>query len=193
MTRDEAYKALEIELGTELEGIKRAFRRLSKRYHPDKHTEDNHDWAVEHFRQTKQAYQVLLSSLEEDKAKQAKERLSHLRRLRIAPDGTLQESVLLGVHPSYCIDVGAWNKEPPFFSRIIFKLASNLEHLELRTFKTEDFENLDHLRKAESLGTLEVDDPPSSLTVLTKVDRRGGIKMSLLGEHRFLKFQWKQP
>lgn len=189
----EAYAILELPLGADTPAVKGAFRRLSKRYHPDKHSEDNQDWAAQNFRRVKEAYELVLALAAEQDALEERSRLDKLRRLAVGEDGTLQESVLLALQPELCLDVGAWGKEPPFYSRFALKLRHAVPKLELAVYKSDDFENLKRLESAQLLGRLELADPPPSVTVLTKIDAQGQVKISLLGEHRFLDFEWREP
>jgi hypothetical protein len=193
MDEVEAFSILELSAEAGLVQVKAAFRRLSKRYHPDKHSEDNQDWAAQNFRRVKAAYEWLVPVLEEREAVSAHERLQQIRRLAIGKDATLQESLLLELAPSFCLDVGAWGKEPPFYSRLSLKLSGPLPSLQIAVYKSEDFENARFLKGAQPMGSLELIQPPPSVTILTKVDARGHVKISLLGEHRFLDFEWHAP
>ena len=193
MQETEAYGTLELPAGAGLSEIKGAFRRLSKRYHPDKNSAENHDWAAHHFRQVKEAYELLVQKEEANEAETRKSRLRELRSLAVGADGTLHESILLQVSPTLCLDVGAWGKEPPFYSRLSLKLSALVPRLEVPVFKSDDFENAGLLKNSRALGRLEVVDPPPSVTVLTRADTQGLIRISLLGEHRFLEFDWRAP
>ena len=193
MDEREAYAALELPTSAGLADVKTAFRKLSKRYHPDKNSAENHDWAAHHFRQVKEAYQLLVQKEEANEAETRKAQLRELRRLAVGADGTLHESILLQVSPTLWLDVGAWGKEPPFYSRLSLKLSALAPRLEVPVFKSDDFENAGLLKSARALGRLEVVDPPASVTVLTRVDTQGLVRISLLGEHRFLEFDWRTP
>jgi DnaJ-like protein len=189
----EADAILEVAPGADLAEVKGAFRKLSKRYHPDKHTEDNQDWASKNFRRIKEAYEWLVPVLEDRAAQLERSRVEQLRTLALGEDATLQESVLLELGSAFCLDVGAWGKEPPFYSRMSLKLSGPLRRLEIGVYKSGDFENVRFLAAARPLGRLELADPPPSVTILTKVDAQGRVKISLLGEHRFLDFAWHPP
>jgi DnaJ domain len=189
----EAYSILELLPDADLAEVKGAFRRLSKRYHPDKHSQDNQSWAADNFRRVKHAYEALAAILQNRESAFRLAQLARLRSLEIAADATLQESILLEIAPSYCLDVGAWGKELPFYSRLALKLSGPSDRLQIGVFKSADFENARYLRDAVALGRLDVPKPPPSVTVLTKIDAHGHIRISLLGEHRFLDFEWHAP
>ena len=56
------YQILQVPKDADTATIKKAYRRLAKLYHPDRHrdaTEDEVERAEELFRQVKQAYEVL--------------------------------------------------------------------------------------------------------------------------------------
>ena len=62
--RDDAYKILEIEKGADPQAIKRAYRKMAKKFHPDKvqHLGKEHQkGAEEKFRKVQEAYEQLLS------------------------------------------------------------------------------------------------------------------------------------
>jgi curved DNA-binding protein CbpA len=52
------YQVLELERGASHEEVKRAFRRLAMRYHPDRNPQDTRQ-AEERFKQINEAYEVL--------------------------------------------------------------------------------------------------------------------------------------
>lgn len=62
MTVNEAAQILEIPLNATAEQLKKAFRTLSKKYHPDKNPGDKH--AEEMFKKVNEAHQVFLKYLE---------------------------------------------------------------------------------------------------------------------------------
>jgi hypothetical protein len=189
----EAYAALELVPGTSMDEVRQAFRRLSKRYHPDKHTDDNRDWASESFRHVRAAYDFLVRLAEAEARQDRQARVQRLRRLVVSKEGVLQESVLIAVHEGLCVDVGAWGRQPPFYSRLSLKLGAAVPRLELDVLRSDDFENATLLRSARSLGRLKLSEPLTALTILTKIDAGGRVKISLLGEHRFLNFEWHEP
>lgn len=51
------YKILEVKPQASLQEIRKSFRRLAMRYHPDKHPEDK--VALAHFREIQEAYEIL--------------------------------------------------------------------------------------------------------------------------------------
>ena len=62
--RDDAYKILEIEKGADPQAVKRAYRKMAKKFHPDKvqHLGKEHQkGAEEKFRKVQEAYEQLLS------------------------------------------------------------------------------------------------------------------------------------
>jgi DnaJ like chaperone protein len=61
-----AYKILEIEKGTSPQAIKKAYRKMAKKFHPDKvqHLGEAHKkGAEEKFRKVQEAYEQLQSEL----------------------------------------------------------------------------------------------------------------------------------
>ena len=60
--KDNAYKILEIEKSVTNEEVKKAYRKMAKKYHPDKviHLGKEHQkGAEEKFRQVQQAYETI--------------------------------------------------------------------------------------------------------------------------------------
>ncbi|MEC8134248.1 MAG: DnaJ domain-containing protein, partial [Bacteroidota bacterium] len=65
-SREEAYKILEIEKGASPLAIKKAYRKMAKKFHPDKvqHLGEEHQkGAEEKFRKVQQAYEQLQGEL----------------------------------------------------------------------------------------------------------------------------------
>ena len=65
-SREEAYKILEIEKGASPLAIKKAYRKMAKKFHPDKvqHLGEEHQkGAEEKFRKVQQAYEQLQCEL----------------------------------------------------------------------------------------------------------------------------------
>ena len=58
------YKILELKPQASLQDIRKHFRRLAMRYHPDKHPEDK--VALAHFREIQEAYEVLMDPLKRE-------------------------------------------------------------------------------------------------------------------------------
>ena len=64
--KDNAYKILEINKGASVDEIKSAYRKMAKKYHPDKVThlgEEHRKGAEEKFRQVQEAYETLQREL----------------------------------------------------------------------------------------------------------------------------------
>ncbi len=57
MSRRDYYKILHVFPGSSAEEIKKSYRRLVLKYHPDRH--DNNDHLTEHFREIQAAYETL--------------------------------------------------------------------------------------------------------------------------------------
>ena len=55
---DKYYKILELENNASLDDIKKAYRKLAVKYHPDKNP-DNKEHAEEKFKEISQAYEIL--------------------------------------------------------------------------------------------------------------------------------------
>jgi DnaJ-class molecular chaperone len=53
------YAVLELVPSATREDVKKAFRQLSLRWHPDKHPEERREQATERFREIAEAYEVL--------------------------------------------------------------------------------------------------------------------------------------
>ena len=65
-SKDNAYKILEIEKSATVEEVKAAYRKMAKKYHPDRvaHLGDEHrKGAEEKFRQVQEAYETLQAEL----------------------------------------------------------------------------------------------------------------------------------
>ncbi len=56
--KKEYYKTLGVDRGSSQDEIKRAYRRLAKKYHPDLNKE-NHKESEEKFKEVSEAYEVL--------------------------------------------------------------------------------------------------------------------------------------
>ena len=57
MSKRDYYEVLGIERGADQKEIKKAYRRLAQKYHPDRNPDD--DTAAEKFREVSEAYEVL--------------------------------------------------------------------------------------------------------------------------------------
>ena len=65
-SKDNAYKILEVDKSASVEEIKAAYRRMAKKYHPDKVVhlgEEHRKGAEEKFRQVQEAYETLQKKL----------------------------------------------------------------------------------------------------------------------------------
>ena len=61
------YKILEIPRSANAKQIKKAFRKLAKKYHPDKNPEEKQKWAKEKFSEISNAYEVLSDPKQKEK------------------------------------------------------------------------------------------------------------------------------
>lgn len=57
MSKRDYYEVLEVEKGADEKEIRRAYRRMAMRYHPDRNPDDKE--AEEKFKEAKEAYEVL--------------------------------------------------------------------------------------------------------------------------------------
>ena len=65
-SKDNAYKILEIDKSASVDEIKAAYRKMAKKYHPDKVAhlgEEHRKGAEEKFRQVQEAYELLQKEL----------------------------------------------------------------------------------------------------------------------------------
>ena len=66
-TRD--YEALEVPLGASKAEVKKAYKKLAMKWHPDKH-KDNEEEAKARFQEIQRAYQSLMSTDEDQRVEQ---------------------------------------------------------------------------------------------------------------------------
>ena len=57
MSKRDYYEVLGVEKGADQKEIKKAYRRLAQKFHPDRNPDDN--TAAEKFREVSEAYEVL--------------------------------------------------------------------------------------------------------------------------------------
>ncbi|MFW5659651.1 MAG: DnaJ domain-containing protein, partial [Bacteroidota bacterium] len=60
MTKRDYYEVLGVDKGADQKEIKKAYRRLARKYHPDRNPDD--DSAAEKFREVSEAYEILTDS-----------------------------------------------------------------------------------------------------------------------------------
>jgi hypothetical protein len=91
------YKILDIPSTASEQEIKRSFRRLAQRYHPDKN--DNSQMAAAHFREIQEAYKVLSDPKQREayhyQRWYVRSAGQSFARTPLTPDGILQECRLL--------------------------------------------------------------------------------------------------
>jgi curved DNA-binding protein CbpA len=96
------YKILELEPSADPSDIKKAYRRLAMRYHPDKISDD--PYAREHFNAIKEAYEVLTNPGRKEKYLQQRwyQRSAGLRKTReiLTPETILQQALELDKYVS---------------------------------------------------------------------------------------------
>ena len=57
MAKRDYYEVLGVEKGASDAELKKSYRRLAMKYHPDRNLDD--DTAIEHFKEAKEAYEIL--------------------------------------------------------------------------------------------------------------------------------------
>ena len=124
--RDEAFAALELDPGAQPAEIKRAYRRLAMRWHPDRNTGDD---AVDRFRQIKAAHDYLVRGPAADDDGEDAAAAGEAARPR-GPDQreslwlTLEEAIAGGVHvqelarPEPCVECAGAGHVTLRFSRL---------------------------------------------------------------------------
>jgi curved DNA-binding protein CbpA len=117
---NEYYQILELPIGSNLEAIKKAFRHLSKKFHPDKyppenHSEDERKKITERFQKISSAYDYLIKNVSDIKASsgtQTKSKREEAQKARFTPNLKPQQEFQ---YETYCEKQPEYNgfPEPP--------------------------------------------------------------------------------
>ncbi|KAL6763942.1 DnaJ-domain-containing protein [Haematococcus lacustris] len=67
MRHSRDYEILELPMGASKAEVKKAYRKLAMKWHPDKHSEEDQEMAKAKFQEIQKAYDRLLSSAEDEK------------------------------------------------------------------------------------------------------------------------------